>query len=487
MRLRCLSALVILALIVDANLAIAEDAAPEKGNGVFHVEPVGLDGKVLKKNSVLLWRKVDGPRESNHDWHEAATDTYWEVVTGFSTGGTSTLEELATGTYRVSVREGHEQRGAFGISKPVTMDEATPRQRVRIELQPGGTLVVDCADADTGERVPPPRLTLAAKDSPWRRFQFRSDAVSGWSGRFEYCHLPAGKYELTAERKAVNPIDVDYELVGGPVEVAIEHEQVQSHELKFKKRSLALDEIDRRWPFVVRGKVTDKDGKPVGEAVVRAHTGYGTMFQSGAAISDAAGNYQLRFGRAGLQFDSAEGLGQLIVSASKPGMYEQNLNSQGELAMADRPPAELPEYYAERPLVLAQQPFELNFTLRPAAILEVNFKATEGNELENVHVRLQGVKMPPGSSVIDSGKLDKWRSVTFHDVPLDHEWHIRIGDTASQPFRLVDPQRHTLTLELRIEPSGVEVVDIVSITDTLHRDRTIELVSEDLLNRPADF
>ena len=148
-----------------------------------------------------------------------------------------------------------------------------------------------------------------------------------------------------------------------------------SRELKFKKSKPTPDDIARAWPWVVYGKITDKKGRPVADAVVRAHAGYGTLRQTGGAVSDTDGRYRLYF-HEGIQIDDGGyNLQVAIISASKPGMDEANLNQQGEIAIAYKQPSEMDGWLKNRPLVLPKEPREINFTLVPLGKLGVRIFA----------------------------------------------------------------------------------------------------------------
>jgi hypothetical protein len=458
---------------------VAEEAPTKGVAGELKATPLGLDGKPLTKNSVSLWRQVPSNAADKSLWNDRTTGKSWKPINGFATSGPSTFEKLKPGTYRVSVREGHDQADALGVSAPIVIDPAHQRVSAKVQLIAGGNLQLTCVDAENGGAIPPPYIKLQSNDdSFWKDDQFQADAVAGQPGLFEFRNLPAGKYRLHAARSATHPNDVKYELADGDLDVSIEPQQTVSRDLKFRKAKLTPQEVTDGWPFEVYGKVTDKNGNPVADAVVRAHTGEGTMFQTGAAETDSNGRYHLNFALGGMQ--RGEGASLAIIAASKPGMAERNLNRQGEIAVAYKRSTEKSDWLEKLPLVLAKEPREINFTLAPAGTLSVRVHREDRDEVDGLSISLKGHAMPPGCSVIDSGRTDKWGEITFAEVPLDQEWWIEIerGDRAvrTQPFKLTQPQRYDLSLDSRSDKTGIEVLEITRINDALGRDQTLKLV-----------
>lgn len=93
-----------------------------------------------------------------------------------------------------------------------------------------------------------------------------------------------------------------------------------------------------RWN--VTGRITDASGSPIAGVEVWAHCGAGTLFRTGQAVSDANGEYDLRFAP-GLMFETdSDGLQAATISPHKSGMIERNLHRQGDLLMANRTPDE---------------------------------------------------------------------------------------------------------------------------------------------------
>lgn len=485
----CISLLAI-AIAVRTGMAAEKKIASLTATGAIKLVPLSADGQPLTTNSILLWRKVTAEAADKYAWHDEKTDTWWNQVVQPSISEGLTYNELEPGTYRFTVRDGYNDKGALGIGEPVVIDSEHQTASTEVRLAAGATLRVTCADAKTGRPIPPPYLDLrtAEGEAPadWR---WLADPVAGRPGEFEFHHLPDGQFRLKASRSAANPIDMQYKLVEGEIAIKIDGAQTITRELKFTSSKLTKEEIDRDWPFVVFGRVTDKDGRPVKDAVIRAHTGIGTMFPTGATTTDSDGRYRLNFAEGGLT--AASGIGPAIVSASKPGMAEASLGRQGEFTLAFEEPksGEVAEWLAKRPLLLAHTPAELDFTLAHVGTLDVHIGGEDKDDLSGKHVSVKGAAMPPGCSVIESGTTDKWGAVTFAEVPLDRDWWIEFGthgfeSIRTQPFKLPDPQRYEITLERRTDATGIESFEITSITDALNIDRTLELVGDDPLSHP---
>ncbi|HEX3601709.1 MAG TPA: carboxypeptidase-like regulatory domain-containing protein, partial [Lacipirellulaceae bacterium] len=370
---------------VQSGLAAEKKKPSPTATGAIKLVPRSADGQPLTKNSDLLWRKVAADAANKYLWHDAKTDSWWEQATGFATSGKSTFSELEPGTYRVTVRDGHDARGAIGIGEPVVIDAQHQSVTAEVRLAVGATLHLTCVDAKTGRPIPPPYLDLrlAAGEVP-PGWQFRSEPVAGEPGEFEFRHLLPGQYRLKATRAARNPIDRKYELSEGEITIQINGTRVINRELKFTNSDLTKEEIERGWPFEVFGRVTDRDGQPIKDVVVIAHSGFGSMFPTGATTSDAEGHYRLHFAEGGLT--SASGIGPAIVSVSKPGMSEADLGRQGEFTLAYKQPKpdELAEWLSKKPLLLAHHPDELNFTLAHMGTLSVRIHRENKDDFSGI-------------------------------------------------------------------------------------------------------
>jgi beta-lactamase regulating signal transducer with metallopeptidase domain/thiol-disulfide isomerase/thioredoxin len=102
-------------------------------------------------------------------------------------------------------------------------------------------------------------------------------------------------------------------------------------------------DAEARRSFIVHGLITDPANQPLAGVEVRAHCGYGTLRQTGSAVTDERGRYALRFGP-GILLATADdenrlGVGRqaATIAPRLEGWYEVNLHRQGNLAMAEKP------------------------------------------------------------------------------------------------------------------------------------------------------
>lgn len=354
----------------------------------------------------------------------------------------------------------------------------------------GGRVEVTCVDAETGSEIPRPYVTAAPIDKPLPPGQspFRLESVIGKTNTFLSTSLPPGRYQLLAERTARNADDVRYES-DRPVMAEVNAGETTYAVVRVSKRGSTSKEIAERWPWEVYGRVTDPSGGPVAGAVVRAHSGMGTIPCTGATLTDTNGKYRLHFTNGGMILDK-RAVYYAQITASKPGMYERNLNLQGELAAAEPDAVYGQEFFRPEQFIYQLKPRRIDFVLAPAADLQVQIhtERRRDEKLDGLRVSLKGKVMPPGCSVVDDRCADRWGWIAFAGVPLDHEWFLEIesDDAAvrSQPFRLTASQQYAITLRWRRDATGLDLLDVESIDDALGRDVTLQLAGDDPLTHP---
>ena len=116
---------------------------------------------------------------------------------------------------------------------------------------------------------------------------------TGEQGEVEFNALPKGKYLVEVLGKhAGTGESVEYPALEEPVtiDVASKGQQV---EIEISPRRLPADEIEKRNPFSIVGRVTDPKGNPISDVVIRGATGIGTLLGGGSTKTDKNGNYKL--------------------------------------------------------------------------------------------------------------------------------------------------------------------------------------------------
>jgi len=156
-------------------------------------------------------------------------------------------------------------------------------------------------------------------------------------------------------------------------------------------------------PFSVYGTVTDAAGRPVYGATVRVATGIGTLLGRSETITGGDGRYRLWFGPGILGTDKNKG-GYVIpqaavVCVSKDGWYEADLCRQGNLAMADTMPDDANDWKKHfHGVVLPHRPFQVDFSLRPAAMLKGTLVNQKNEPLGNRDFTMDGKDLYPATS-----------------------------------------------------------------------------------------
>lgn len=159
--------------------------------------------------------------------------------------------------------------------------------------------------------------------------------------------------------------------------------------------------------FTVHGVVTDASGQPMEGVSVNVDCGFERPQRAGRTLTDEAGRYTLGFESAWVVADAdpyGVGIQPAFVYAQKDGFYEMSLCHKGNLAMAGKAPGpDEQRFVAGRAgVVLANEPYELNFVMAPAAVLTGRLVNADGRLMANRDMYLHGDQIyPPGHSYTD--------------------------------------------------------------------------------------
>jgi len=194
---------------------------------------------------------------------------------------------------------------------------------------------------------------------------------------------------------------------------------------------LAFDEkLANEGKFVVVGRVISIDNEPLEDVKVYASAGYGTLSPTGETKTDKDGQFRLVF-EAGIHYKTGPG-GIAIIGVQKPGWHgwaketpgQNETRGRFELSAKPLPKENIPKGYTN---LVAGKPFELTFSMQPAATLRAKLVDGAGKPMANTRIWLTGENLPPGASVIKDGRTDKDGIFTVADVPR-HPYRLIVVD-----------------------------------------------------------
>jgi RNA polymerase sigma factor (sigma-70 family) len=196
------------------------------------------------------------------------------------------------------------------------------------------------------------------------------------------------------------------------------------HTLLVPQENPKGDDEEKR-PFLVKGQVTDGQGKPMPGVTVRVQAGVATLKPMNQAITDKAGKYEVRFGPGMLMAGHRYGAGlqAAIITVRHPGYYEKDLCKQGGLMMASTPLSdeEMKRLFApgqSKVVLLPHQAHTVDFVLVPAASLKGQLTTPQGKPLGKRQLHLHGKEYYPASSTQASVTTDADGRFEIKDIPL---------------------------------------------------------------------
>jgi len=446
---------------VEEEVAESVDT-PSQDSGSPAADPAELRLRVLVSRaagvpaescSLTFWRarEADGeaalPWEEDGmtGWREGLTGPFWEPIEHLSAGHQTTILAPGPGTYRVTAYDGRRQPWLLGDSGPIELDGSSPLTFVPVVFEDGPRHTIEVFDARTREPLEGAQIFVVRADglpiAPWR---------NGWGistvdrNFHHFDDLAPGKYTLNARIRAQRYGLPDYRLDGGPRKLEI-RAGGPTRTLLFL-REIVYDgfESARRWPWSVHGTVGDAEGNPLANVEVSVHCGNGTLLLRGRTRTDQEGRYTLRFdpGMRTLDEETGEWVAALQAATISPrlyGWYERDLHRGGDLLVAqERPDAENARGGDPDRVVLPDQPYRLDFVMRPAARIVGHLVDERGTTIEGVSLSLGAEELWPSSSVLHTTKSDFNGHFTFGPVPLGIELWFEEGGRKSTVFGLTE-------------------------------------------------
>ncbi len=466
-----------MALVAKANLSLIVEWFDASGKQLTFGEPPGV--------FVSFFRAMhDGEPAQASDWNDTVDHIRWRHIANESPLE-NRAEHLAPGTYRAfwsRVRD-----AGYQLSDPITLDGSVQATVVKTTEQPGAKVIVKLVDDQTGKPIQGADVRVTSDDPRIPSYRYGSSEFPEATITFD--GMLSGRHRIDAHRPAKQPGENDYEQVETPVYVELERGKTSEVTIKLRGKPAADQGLNARLRWIATGKVIDLEGRPIAGAIVRAATGEGTLLGGGSTTTDADGRFRLHFGE-GIWSDNPVNLQVAVLSASKPGYFETNLNRQGGLAMARSQPAEddLRHWGGQKVVFLPGEPRELNFELARAATIRVELVDAAGEDLAEASVSLSDQAKEWNG--VASGETSRGGDYTFENVPVGRaSWIAATVDkklsARSLPFTLPRAENYRMKLRFRQdEANDLNLLEVQSITSAAGEEIKDKVLGDDPLARP---
>jgi hypothetical protein len=434
----------------------------------------GLNGQPVEKCSIGFWMATDDENDEEvaKRWHDTVTHKIWRYVGGASTGNSMTERFLSPGLYRIVAIEGHGFGPPVGLSDPIRLDGSQKHTIVDVKMTAGSTLKFQPLDAVTKKLVPRPGILLVCKSGNLPPDWHFSPSMSDAEAKID--NLPPGDYSISAELRANSPNDLEYRLADSPLDITIGSSENREVTLPMNAARLTEEEIAKRWPWAISGRVTDGSGQPVEGATVRAHNGLATLFETGSTRTAKDGRYTLRWAAGGVvsskQKDGTivHSYGTSVISAGKPGYAERSRSGSGQ-------------FYG------GAANGSLDFVLVTAPSVDVELVDGENKPIAKRGLCLTGDHLPPACSVLRGGGTDSQGQAEFEDIPPDFPWEFFVEAESRREIRtpsmtFATPDNYRVQLRLRHDASfNLDLLEVMSIKNSKGEEVREQVVADEPL------
>ena len=469
---------------------------------------LGADGEPLDQATTTLWRQVEGtPNDKRTTWDDPETGAIWTRHTegyGFRDEQDQARhgwKRLPVGVYRVTAhRASWYNDPHMGVGRPVRLGADRKTAETVVQLQDGPSLVVRVVDAASGEPIEKAYVTVQRKE--------RRTPPLGWArlravdGVYRRDHLPPGPYGLRVSKGSSRPDEPEY--VSDKEEMNVEIVAGRDREITVtvKPVPLARQEIDRRWPWIAEGTVSDADGNPLEGVDIWAYVGMGgTIKGRGPATTDARGHYRLRFGIGGLVRTNPPGDPPLRMQpgslrAWKDGYVEKNLNRHAWVIAADRVPKEedWQNYkYIRRDddrVVLPGKPRRIDFVMVAEVAIAGRLVDGQDEPIRDLRLRVTDETTLPQNSLTRITTDDEGR-FAFNRIRPGHAWWLTLAPPGekwtirSLPLQFDQPGDYETLLRLvHDEATRIEFLELANVTDAQGNELREEVIGDAPLGRP---
>jgi hypothetical protein len=474
-------------LLGSVAILAGDSPATAGGDLSLEVRVVGAGGKRVEKSSMTLWRLVPGrgPLEEAGARHpdrlrEAATGRVWEPIGSVATDDRWRRDDLAPGTYRATVRLGHNEPTPIAVSEVVVLNGRRKSAVLVVRLKPGPAVSFRLVDAASNQPVPGGQVSLIRQDVEAPLQVSWTTRGSDDQGRITIDQLAAGTYTLSATRRASCPEELEYSAVEERRTLVVSEGVDQVVRVAMAGRSLTQAQIEERWGWVATGTVVDDSGLPVAGAEVRVATGMYTLPGGGATTTGGDGRFTLRFSEGIWSQDEANPQAAIFMVA-KEGYLERSRSRPGLHMMARKVPR-ASSYRLVEPdkIILKGRPYRIDFVLAEPATIEVELRG-------------------PADAPPDVAGPDEWarRNSARQDAP--NRWTLLPGQpwrftlpyrktrfsVRSLPFTLPRAGRYRAVLRFTPDPEdGVDLLEILGVTGSDGREIRDRVVGDDPTARP---
>jgi hypothetical protein len=281
------------------------------------------------------------------------------------------FEKLAPGEYRVSAKpisqKGKYDPTPFAVSDVISLGGQSEKIVLTLKLEGNNQLIVNTFNAETAMPMPETYVYLFGADG----FPIGSRSSTDANGVFTYGHRSAGKYNLEIFKWAWYYNDIEYRPEHGRVSVRVRDGKGSLIEVPLRPVTFSQAEINKRWPFIVQGIVTNNNGRSLEGVKLRVNCGIGTLWPKGSTTTGADGRYTLRFSSGSHSKEESSGkwvtpLQAARIAIEKADYYEKTNGSKRSLFIALKLPPENNIWDADpKKVILPGKPYVLNFVMFP--------------------------------------------------------------------------------------------------------------------------
>jgi beta-lactamase regulating signal transducer with metallopeptidase domain len=459
--------------LAKANLSLTINFRDEQGEPVEIKNPWDV--------AISFYRKLeeDEPSTPKDYWNDTTSGQRWRSIENESHAG-NRAERLAPGVYRAFVIR--RPAGGYELTDPIVLDGTQRETVIDLPKLPEASVVVNLVDEQFGKPVTGADVRIQSDDPQIPSYRYGSSEFP--EARVELKDLLPGRHKIIAHRSAGRIGELEY----APAEGQVQLERGKTAELMLKLRGKLLppEEMARRWPFTLEGKVVDGDGKPVAGATLTAYSGSRTLADMGQTTSDEDGRYVLRFGPGYWPPDGAS-FGAASVKVTKDDLFDRDAGTRKPFILSGGPEPPL-EGRDGRTVLKVNTTHQLDFVMLPAVGVSVEVVDDVFKPLPEAKVLLR----PSGAGeekILLSGTTDAKGQIGMTGIEPHRavQWTLPSNtpfESRSNPVLFTGPGKYRTRLEAYMDrATATRFLRVKEVIDPAGKDVTAEVVQDDPLLR----